>query len=100
MARLPREHCSLLGGRPGHRSHHQPLCCRSARPCPGSPPWSRARAALELTRDNAELLGLLDRLRLVHGRVDTDVELDLEDSYDLILQPPYIRKDLPKLSPQ
>merc|ERR1711983_731559 len=40
--------------------------------------------------------------RLVLGRVGTDVEIDLEDSYDLIFSnPPYIlRKDLPKLDPQ
>ena len=63
----------------------------------------RAQAALELTRDNAVLLGLEDRMVLVPGRVGGEEELEgLEEQYDLIFSnPPYIlRKDLAKLSPQ
>ena len=63
----------------------------------------RAKAALELTRDNAALLGLEDRMVLVPGRVGGEEELEgLEGQYDLIFSnPPYIlRKDLAKLSPQ
>jgi len=62
----------------------------------------RSTAAVELTRDNANLLGLSDRINVVPGRVGKDIELDLEDQYDLVFSnPPYIlRKDLPKLSPQ
>jgi len=101
MAHLPREHCSLLEVGPGTGAVSLSLLqeCEAVSRITAV---ERARAALELTRDNAELLGLTDRLRLVLGRVGTDVELDLEDSYDLIFSnPPYIlRKDLPKLSPQ
>merc|ERR1719412_389791 len=63
----------------------------------------RAKAALELTRDNAVLLGLEDRIVLVPGRVGGEDDLTgLEDQYDLIFSnPPYIlRKDLAQLSPQ
>jgi len=62
----------------------------------------RSTAAVELTRDNANLLGLSDRINIVPGRVGKDIDLDLEDQYDLVFSnPPYIlRKDLPKLSPQ
>ena len=63
----------------------------------------RAKAALELTRDNAALLGLEDRIVLVPGRVGGEENLEgLEDQYDLVFSnPPYIlRKDLAKLAPQ
>ena len=63
----------------------------------------RAKAALELTRDNAALLGLEDRMVLVPGRVGGEEELvGLEAQYDLIFSnPPYIlRKDLARLAPQ
>lgn len=63
----------------------------------------RSKAAVELTRDNAEMLGLADRVELVLGRVGVDDDsLGLDTGYDLIYSnPPYIlRKDLPKLAPQ
>jgi len=62
----------------------------------------RSTAAVELTRDNAKLLGLSDKVKIVLGRVGKDIELDLENHYDLIFSnPPYIlRKDLAKLAPQ
>lgn len=63
----------------------------------------RSTAALQLTRDNAALLGLEERLVLVPGRVGEEEELaGLEEQYDLIFSnPPYVlRKDLAQLSPQ
>lgn len=63
----------------------------------------RSKAALELTRDNAALLGMDDKIVLVPGRVGEDEVLEsLEETYDLIFSnPPYIlRKDLAQLSPQ
>jgi len=62
----------------------------------------RSKAATELTVANAELLGCRNKIKTVLGRVGTDIELDLDDNYDLIFSnPPYIlRKDLPKLEPQ
>ena len=62
----------------------------------------RSKAAIELTIANAELLGFSNKLKTVLGRIGTDIELDLDEKYDLIFSnPPYIlRKDLPKLEPQ
>lgn len=101
MSRLPSSSCSLLEVGPGTGAVSLSLL-RECEAVARITAVERAKAALELTRDNAEMLGLGDRLRLVLGRVGTDPELDLEDSYDLIFSnPPYIlRKDLPKLSPQ
>ena len=101
MARLPHDNCSLLEVGPGTGAVSLSLL-RECEAVARITAVERAKAALELTRDNAEMLGLGDRLKLVLGRVGTDVEIDLEDSYDLIFSnPPYIlRKDLPKLSPQ
>ncbi len=101
MARLPHDNGALLEGGPGTGAVSLSLL-RECEAVTRITAVERAKAALELTRDNAEMLGLGDRLKLVLGRVGTDPELDLEDSYDLIFSnPPYIlRKDLPKLSPQ
>jgi len=63
----------------------------------------RSLAAFELTRDNAALLGLEDRLNLVQGKVEPGVEFsDLADKYHLVFSnPPYIlRKDLVSLAPE
>ena len=63
----------------------------------------RSKAAQQLTRDNAALLGLEDRIVLIPGRVGGEEDLEgLEEEYDLIFSnPPYIlRKDLAKLAPQ
>ena len=63
----------------------------------------RSKAALELTRDNAVLLGLEERLHLIPGRVGGEEELvGLEGEFDLIFSnPPYVlRKDLAQLAPQ
>ena len=63
----------------------------------------RSLAALELTRDNAALLGLEDRVKLVQGKVEPGAELShLADKYHLVFSnPPYIlRKDLVSLAPE
>jgi len=63
----------------------------------------RSLAAFELTRDNAALLGLEDRVKLVQGKVEPGAELsDLADKYHLVFSnPPYIlRKDLVSLAPE
>jgi len=63
----------------------------------------RSLAAFELTRDNAALLGLEDRLQLVQGKVEPGVEFsDLDDKYHMVFSnPPYIlRKDLVSLAPE
>jgi len=63
----------------------------------------RSQAAIELTRDNASLLGLVDRIEVVQGKVEADAQLNgLSEEYDLVFSnPPYIlRKDLMALAPE
>jgi len=63
----------------------------------------RSLAAVELTRHNATLLGLQDRVKVVHGKVVLGTKLEeLVEKYDLVFSnPPYIlRKDLPSLAPE
>jgi len=63
----------------------------------------RSLAALELTRENAALLGLGDRVTLVQGKVESDVKVQgLREKYHLVFSnPPYIlRKDLVSLAPE
>lgn len=63
----------------------------------------RSSTALQLTKDNATLLGLKDRMNLVQGKVEAGVQLDgLCEEYDLVFSnPPYIlRKDLMTLAPE
>jgi len=59
----------------------------------------RSVAAVELTKHNAELLGLEDRIEVLHSRVET---VQLSGSYDAVVSnPPYVlRKDLTKLQPE
>lgn len=59
----------------------------------------RTLAAVELTRHNAAVLGLQDRLAVLHCRVE---EVELTGSYDAVVSnPPYIlRKDLSRLQPE
>jgi len=63
----------------------------------------RSLAAVELTRHNATLLGLRDKVKVVHGKVVLGTKLEeLVEKYDLVFSnPPYIlRKDLPSLAPE
>lgn len=101
MSRLPGDNCSLLEVGPGTGAVSLSLL-RECEAVSRITAVERSKAALELTHENAEMLGLSDKLKLVPGRVGTDVELDLEERYDLVFSnPPYIlRKDLPKLPPQ
>ena len=99
---LPGAGCRVLEVGPGTGAVTLALLQESGEAVAGVTCVDRSTAALELTRDNADMLGLGHKVKLVLGRVGGDVELDLEDKYDLIFSnPPYIlRKDLPKLSPQ
>ena len=63
----------------------------------------RSQAAMELTKDNASLLGLVDRLEVVQGKVEVEAQLEgLGGEYDMVFSnPPYIlRKDLMALAPE
>jgi len=59
----------------------------------------RALAAVELTRRNAEMLGLQERITVLHSRVE---EIQLTETFDAVVSnPPYVlRKDLPQIQPE
>ena len=59
----------------------------------------RSIAAAELTKHNAEKLGLQDRLTVIQDRVE---KVQLEESFDAVVSnPPYVlRKDLAFLEPE
>jgi release factor glutamine methyltransferase len=75
------------------------LALLSARPDLTVTAVERTQAAVELTRHNAELLGLQDRLTVIHSRVE---KVQLFGSYDAVVSnPPYVlRKDLALLQPE
>jgi len=63
----------------------------------------RSLAAIELTKDNARMLNMSDRLEVVHGKVESGKQVEgLVDQYNLVFSnPPYIlRKDLMSLAPE
>lgn len=64
----------------------------------------RSVAAVQLCQENAERLGLEDRLTLVSGRVGEDEVMDLLSDcvfHALVSNPPYVlRKDLMDLAPE
>jgi len=63
----------------------------------------RSSTALQLTQDNATMLGLEDRVTLVQGKVEAGTQLEgVAEEYDLVFSnPPYIlRKDLMTLAPE
>jgi len=94
LLRLPDTPCSLLEIGPG--SGAICLSLLKVRSDIRITAVERSIAAAELTKHNAEKLGLQDRLMVIQDKVDT---VQLEDSFDAIVSnPPYVlRKDLANL---
>jgi len=97
LSRLPNTPCSLLEIGPG--SGAICLSLLKVRSDIKITAVERSIAAAELTKHNAEKLGLQDRLTVIQDRVDT---VQLEDSFDAVISnPPYVlRKDLANLEPE
>jgi release factor glutamine methyltransferase len=97
LARLPPGPRHLLEVGPG--SGALGLALLAARPDLALTAVERSTAAVELTRHNAELLGLQDRVTIIHERVET---VKLDQTFDAVVSnPPYVlRKDLAKLAPE
>jgi len=97
LARLPAHSPRLLEVGPG--SGAVSLALLAARPDLTVTAVERSSAAVELTRHNAERLGLQDRLTVIHCRVE---QVQLEGGFDAVVSnPPYVlRKDLAALAPE
>ena len=91
LSRLPATPCSLLEIGPG--SGAICLSLLNARTDIRITAVERSIAAAELTKHNAEKLGLQDRLTVIQDRVE---KVQLEESFDAVVSnPPYVlRKDL------
>lgn len=98
LARLPPGPCSILEIGPGTGAIS--LALLSARPDLTVTAVERSSAAVELTRHNADLLGLGDRITVIHDRVEK-VQLAGCTFTAVVSNPPYVlRADLPKLAPE
>jgi len=97
LSRLPATPCSLLEIGPG--SGAICLSLLNARTDIRITAVERSIAAAELTKHNAEKLGLQDRLTVIQDRVE---KVQLEESFDAVVSnPPYVlRKDLAFLEPE
>lgn len=98
---VPGKHLHLLEVGPG--SGAVSLAILSARKDLQVTCVERSMAALQLTKDNATMLGLEDRVNLVQGKVEAGTQLEgIGEQYDLVFSnPPYIlRKDLMALAPE
>jgi len=98
---VPGQHLRLLEIGPG--SGAISLAVLSARPDLLVTCVERSQTAIKLTNDNASLLGLVDRLEVVQGKVEAGGQLEgLREEYHLVFSnPPYIlRKDLMVLAPE
>ena len=97
LSRLPLTPCSLLEIGPG--SGAICLSLLKVRSDIRITAVERSIAAAELTKHNAEKLGLQDRLTIIQDKVDT---VQLEGTFDAVVSnPPYVlRKDLANLEPE
>jgi len=97
LSRLPGTPCSLLEIGPG--SGAICLSLLKVRSDIRITAVERSIAAAELTKHNAEKLGLQDRLTIIQDKVDN---VQLEGSFDAVISnPPYVlRKDLANLEPE
>jgi len=98
---VPGKHLHLLEVGPG--SGAVSLAILSARQDLQVTCVERSMTALQLTKDNATMLGLEDRVDLVQGKVEAGTQLEgVGEDYDLVFSnPPYIlRKDLMALAPE
>ena len=97
LSRLPPTPCSLLEIGPG--SGAICLSLLKVRPDIQITAVERSIAAAELSKHNAEKLGLQDRLTIIQDKVET---VQLEGSFDAVISnPPYVlRKDLANMEPE